>query len=332
MNRMFSLLLLCSLAHAGATLTVAYPDGTQVTIETASTGINLEEAISTNGVFHASDDRTWHRIVKDKRDHPVFAYDLQAGRASAPGTFFIRIRPIDPAYAGAMPTVSGVREFTAIRAGQSVALDILSNPATGDKIFDVLAPSVEKAAGNPPATNGGPEFVFQNASVSINGQAVKDLTGISMTGAAAMLYLPGRGGYFISQEARPEFQQIVHVDRDRLWFDLDYDRIEIRSKGDLLPKAGNLAIWVKHDRAFRPETDGAARLAEITQKIAGLRSLLTAMQKQYKDSYPGIVSVRNEIGLLATQQANLQHRVESAPQASPYMGTADNVDWLMPKK
>ena len=326
MNRAFWWIASLSANAAYASLTVGYADGTQVLIDTASTGGNTAQ-IYQNGVVHASQGTFWHRVVSDKDGKVVFAYDLEAGRGSAAGTFVIRIKPVDPAYAheiqkGPVATVTAVREFNAVRAGQSVAIDILSNPATGDKIFDVLQPS---QSGEPPRV-GGEEFNFQNLEVWLNGHALPDLAGVSMTGAGAIVYIPGHGAYFVSLESRPHFQPAGHVERDRLWFDVDDDHVEIRSKGRLLAGSESRTVWVKHDPLFLPISEQErGNAAALDAKLAAARAELASLRKQYRDSYPLIRQIQSQIQTLEQQRTYFSG-------SAAYIGTADNVDWLMPKK
>jgi hypothetical protein len=333
MTRMLPLFLIATVGCAGS-LTVGYADGTRVTIQTFSSNSTAEQAIYSSGVVVQTARGVWHRVLNDKQGKKVaFAYDLEAGRASAAGTFFLRIKPVDEAFAqqqqsGGVPTVAAVREFNSIKAGEGIAIDLLSNPKTGEKIFDVLQPS------NPaePPKSSGEEFTLQVASITLNGQPVK-LTGVensNLTGAAAIFYLPGHGAYFLSLEPRPHFEQVAHVEGRKLWFELDKDRVEIQSKGRLLAKSENRMVWVRHDPAFTFEGSGenAEKLAQINQNLAKLRFQFAEMSKQYKPTHPAMRELQEQI-LLQEQQAGVGAMMATD---DPVIGTADNVDWLMHKK
>jgi hypothetical protein len=335
MTRVLPLFLIATVGCAGS-LTVGYADGTQVTIQTFSSGPTAEQAIYSSGAVVRAAPGVWHRVLNDKQGKKVvFAYDLEAGRASAPGTFVLRIKPVDEAFAreqqsaGGVPTVSAVREFNSIKLGEGIAIDLLSNPTTGEKIFDVLQPS---NAAEPPKPSGE-EFALQVTSIMLNGQPVK-LTGVensSLTGAAAIFYLPGHGAYFLSLESRPHFQQVAHVEGRKLWFELDNDRIEIQSKGRLLAKSENRVVWVRHDPAFTFEGTGenAGRLTQINQNLAKLQSQFAEMSKRYKPTYPAMRELQEQILQIQEQRARAGAMMASD---DPVLGTADNVDWLMHKK
>jgi hypothetical protein len=334
MTRMLPLFLIATVGCAGS-LTVGYTDGTQVTIQTFSSGPKAEQAIYSNGAVVQTAPGVWHRVLNDKQGRKViFAYDLEAGRTSAAGTFFLRIKPVDSAFAreqqsGRVPTVSAVRQFNSIKTGEGIAIDLLSNPTTGEKIFDVLQPS---NLAEPPKPSGE-EFALQVTSITLNGQAVK-LTGVensSLSGAAAIFYLPGHGAYFLSLESRPYFQQVAHVEGRKLWFDLDNDRVEIQSKDRLLTKSENRMVWVRHDSSFTFESTGenAETLAQINQNLAKLQSQAAEMSKRYKPTYPALREVQEQILQMQEQRA----RTGAKPaNDDPVIGTADNVDWLMHKK
>ncbi len=334
MIRMLPLFLIAAVGCAGS-LTVGYADGTQVTIQTFSSGPKAEQAVYSSGAVVQTAPGVWHRVLNDKQGKKVaFAYDLEAGRASPSGTFFLRIKPVDQAFAreqqsGGVPTVSAVREFNSIKTGEGIAIDLLSNPMTGEKIFDVLQPS------NPaePPKSSGEEFTLQVTSITLNGQPVK-LTGVensNLTGAAAIFYLPGHGAYFLSLEPRPHFEQVAHVEGRKLWFELDKDRVEIQSKGRLLAKSENRMVWVRHDPSFTFETTGenAERFAQINQNLAKLQSQAAELSKRYKPTYPALRELQAQILQLQEQRGRARATVVNDV---PVIGTADNVDWLMHKK
>jgi hypothetical protein len=335
MTRMLPLFLISTVGFAGS-LTVGYADGTRVTIQTFSTNSNAEQAIYSSGAVVQTAPGVWHRVLNDKQGKKVaFAYDLEAGRASAPGTFFLRIKPVDEAFAreqqsaGGVPTVSAIREFNSIKLGEGIAIDLLSNPTTGEKIFDVLQPSNPT---EPPKPNAE-EFALQVTSITLNGQPVK-LTGVensSLTGAAAIFYLPGHGAYFLSLEPRPHFEQAAHVEGRKLWFELDNDRVEIQSKSRLLTKSESKVVWVRHDPSFTFETtgEGGEKLTQINQNLAKLQSQLAQMSKQYKPTHPAMRELQDQISQLQEQRTRTGAMMASD---DPVLGTADNVDWLMHKK
>jgi hypothetical protein len=302
MKRALWLFAVACAVKAGS-LSLTYPDGTSLTIEIASTGATVLG--SYNGAVE-SQGTVWNRVVYDKTGKAIFAYAVDAGREAVPWTFFVRIKPVDEAYArklraGGVPTVSSPRQFDAIQSGQSVALDILQNPSTGEKIYDLLRPS--------PAAKPG-ELAFDKVSITVNGQAVKELEGAGISGAGVLIYIPGHGAWILAESERAGFRQLGHVDGGRLWFEIDGDKVEIQSKGTVA-SAGKNVVWVRHEAGWLPEAE--------RKKLAGLQTVLAELKKTHSDSHPRIKWLQKQIAVAETQAG------------APEIRSADRVEWLLGK-
>lgn len=285
-------------------LSLTYPDGTSLNIEIASTGSTVVG--SYNGAVE-SEGAVWNRVVYDKTGKAIFAYALEAGRGSPPDKFYIRIKPVELAYAwklqkGGVPTVSAIREFADVKSGQSVALDILYNRTTGDKIYDLLQPF---------AAPVGDELAFSGMSMTVNGQALKELAGVGMTGAGVLIYAPGHGAWVMAAQARPGFSAIGHVEGGRLWFESDGDRVEIQSKGPVLSNPEKNVVWVRHEPGWRSESSA--------REIARLQTKLAELRKTYKDDHPLVRQVQSQMEALQAQGAQ------------PEIRSSDRVEWLLGK-
>jgi hypothetical protein len=162
-----------SVTRAGfGKLRLAYHDGITVDIFTQSSVIPLPVAkkkkgepwVGTVGTLVVWRDGV-HRIVMDKDGAIVFGYDLAAVPGQLLGTVTIRITPLGRGFeaalrsgsleveangkagkvpVGQIPTVAAVREFPSLTRDLAVTMDILYNPSTGEKVFEVLIPSVGK--------------------------------------------------------------------------------------------------------------------------------------------------------------------------------------------
>jgi hypothetical protein len=75
---------------------------------------------------------TAHRVLRNSEGKILFAYDLQANRTGA-GLFRISLKP-----AQQQPTFVKEREVT-VAANESVRVDLLEKPGTGQKITDVFS-------------------------------------------------------------------------------------------------------------------------------------------------------------------------------------------------
>jgi hypothetical protein len=152
--------------------------------------------------------------------------------------------------------VASVRDFPEVKVGESVVIDILYNPATGDKIYDVLALSVSTVSGvlvSPKETKE--KFSLDGIRVAVNGRTVREPDGSGLVGAGAMIYVPGKGGYFLA--LRPPagwpFQPIGRAEQGRLTFTVDQDTVEITSKTNVLKNSGGASVWVYHDSKYKPD-------------------------------------------------------------------------------
>ena len=253
-------------ARAG-TLALVYPDGTRLTIDTVSTGPTVQ--VPGAGSVE-SEQGTWHRVLRDKQGKVLFAYDIEA-KHLGPGTFRILIVPVLPSFAqklgaggGRVPTVADARDFSEVKTGESVKIDILYNPFNGDRIYDVLQPSVSTVTGGlvhrPPADD---EFSFGDMQIAVNG-AIYHYHG-GLTGAGARIHVAGHWPYYLSLEQPPQeyrFQPAGRVEGRKLTFAVGLDSVEIALDGPaieskrILIKSNYHTVWVYQDRQGGLETRG----------------------------------------------------------------------------
>ena len=158
------LFAMAAAAFAQTNMKVRFGDGTGLDIHTESTGSNLPVSTSGSHVVPAGFD--YHRVVFDKQGALLLGYDIEARKAGQ-GTYTVRIKPVDTdkIKVGGLgkwleiPTLTGVREFPPLRTGDAVEVDILYNPATRERIYDVLkvsgdrpsAHAASEPAGTPPS-------------------------------------------------------------------------------------------------------------------------------------------------------------------------------------
>ena len=226
-----------------------YTDGTCVEFYSEATGGTTPT--STSGTVIVDNTNTVHRVVKDARGNVLFAYDVVARRAAGPkDTFVLQIRPAGAYTIGMARTVSAIRDFPAVKLGEAVKVDILQNPATGEKIYDVLRPSDDPLP--PASTHTAPsdEFVLGDMQIVIDGEKFAWQTGAVTSGAAARIYVPGHGAYFLSVTDAPGFHEAAHVNREKLTFQLDHEHVEITLQRNVLNKSASHVVWVKHDAGF----------------------------------------------------------------------------------
>lgn len=222
-----------------------FPDGAGLELRTETTGSTGQTDLSGGGTI--SYGRV-SRFVEDSHNTTVFAYGLEAHKAE-PDTITIRIKP---GTAG-NPTVSAVREFPAVKYGQEVKIEILANPSTGERVYDVLRPieGPSPSLGRP-AVQGiwVPKLV-------VNGQNVEVKSSWAI-GQPARLYVPGHGAYYLSWESRPNFRLSGYIEKSRLIFLMDRQYVEMTFKSNVLTGAEGGPVWVYHDPGFVPGDHGGA--------------------------------------------------------------------------
>jgi hypothetical protein len=260
-------------------LHASFPDGTGLEIFSETTGSSQIDFEGEMGIGPGvgSQDLV-NRVVRDQADNIVFAYNIEASRGASPNTVMIRIEPISAAteagmlkywasrgkpYSGAhFPTVSGVREFPAVKIGEAVALDILYNPSTGEKVFDVLRPIPASASHMQVTVVPAPETIsLKDIAIRVNGRTMS-APASWMIGYAVRIDLPHHGTWVVAasdpHEASPDhpFAAIAHADGKTLRWEMDGDRVEITSGTNVLTLFGKGVLWVNHDPHYQPEVVG----------------------------------------------------------------------------
>jgi hypothetical protein len=269
---LFAVVVLASPAQTrrADALRVWYRDGTSLEVQTQSTGGTA--LVSTTGSVSIDPSNVVCRVVLDKQSNVLFAYKIQAGRAATSDTFFVRIEPLGGSAdlercgagarvppGGRIPTLASARDFPTVKAGEALAVDILYNQATGEKIYDVLRPSAEAPGGSAVGTGDArkplkDDFSLREIQIALNGRTVKEPDTAWLTGSAALIYLPGHGAYFLAlgPSGTHPFRPVGRVNRDKLTLRLGNDLIEITSKGGVLKRSEKGVVWAYHDPDYVP--------------------------------------------------------------------------------
>jgi hypothetical protein len=274
-------------------LRASFPDGTGLEIFTETNGSSQIDSEGEMGIgpgagpqcvdpSRADCPDAVNRVVVDRANNVLFVYNVEASQGKSPHTVMIRIKPISPAteagmlkyyvaapghprFTGAhLPTVAGVREFPAVKIGEAVTLDILSNPSTGEKIFDVLRPirlaTPARGMSVTPAP-AGQTISLNDIALRVNGRAVSAPASF-IIGSAVRIDIPSHGTYVVTpydpHEASSghQFSAVAHADGKTLSWVMGSDRVEITSSTNVLPRSENGTLWVYHDPHYRPDVVG----------------------------------------------------------------------------
>jgi len=296
MKRLGAILLL-SAAALGQTRsgikTVWYADGTGLEIHSESTGRNLP--LSTSGTDTVTAGCDYHRLVLSNdgsEARVLLGYDIEA-RKTGSGTFRVRIKPTDTTKVGIggggkwlpIPTIAAIREFPPLRTGDAVEVDILSNTATSERIFDVLRIASPRPSAAPKPA--GERFSLMAPRVVAGGATIREPREVWMQGGAIGVDLPGRGWFYFSLTHVPNLpvDTAGWVERAVLRFYAGAELVEIFAKRNVLETAEFATLWVYRDPDTGPR---AAAIARLQQELAAVR-------KTYRPEHPDVKALEQRL-------------------------------------
>jgi hypothetical protein len=261
-------------------LKVHFRDGALLAIHTESSARN--SPLSTSGSVAVGKGDVSTRVVLDKASNPIFAYDIEA-KKSPQGSIALRIKPIDQEklrkerwgppdrkIQGDIPTLATSRAFPLLRPGDSVQVDILYHPDTGEKIWDVLKVIDEPLPGAAePKRPAGNVFSFESVRVDLNGQTIHKPGNWWLIGDGMKMSVPQKGDYYLTLNPSPNFpyQASGWVDRTVLRFKVGADQFEVTGKSNLLQKSDHGTVWVFHDA--ESATEASAKRTTVEFSSAG---------------------------------------------------------------
>jgi hypothetical protein len=237
--------------------TVSLSNGVQLRIATSSTSLKVKlEPASGNSFYH---------VFRDENDLAVFAYAIQVDRTPDGEQFRISAKPATTEFAARFPnadagkptpTLSTVLESPLLTSGGQFTVDIPTNPGLAENVTDTIQIQVnQRGAPVSEADTQAAKVRFAGLKVSINGR-LSSTNGSStvVQGRYAMLYVPGRGAYFFSEEpvTRRAFLHAGVVTRNTLQFTLDNVEYTCKSDSPILVHSDEGQLWVYHDPNYKP--------------------------------------------------------------------------------
>ena len=265
------LLVVAAAAPAAAQVSVSMHSGIEVQM---TARIEPGSARVPSGVRAIHVGR-FHRVVQDRSQRRYFAYDVLVEPKNGSRAFQVRIEPfslsatdlaemhVDPSWTYVpllkYPLVPDVR------AGDSVAIDLLENPTTGQKVVDyfVFKRSNAVAATSPvqDLSLADVELRLDDFRISVNRTVLDASTrvGGSISGAALWFYLPERGRFVMSLLPNPKlgFRRAGEVTNALLSFTVGSDRYDIKSTSRIVPAGGRFNLYILHDPGWRPTGEEA---------------------------------------------------------------------------
>ena len=229
-----------------------------------------------SGAATAGNGRGRHIII-DHANKRYFGYDVSVDYKSDSQTALIRIEPltaprnslerfdIDATWtAMSLPQYPKLRQ---VRIGDTVALDLLVNPTTGQKIVDYL--TVLRAGFEGEVATRKPkdfsledvQLTLDRARISVDGKVVEASTRNlnKLTGKLVSFYLPGRGRFLISlfPDAGVGFHLAGVAAEETLKFKNGATEYRLDCAARIAPGQGVYNVYVLHDASWRPKGDEA---------------------------------------------------------------------------
>jgi hypothetical protein len=231
-----------------------------------------------------------HRYWKDAEQKLYVGYDVAVEMGSQPQVFRIRISPlsIPPDEMTRFGIEAGWRCVSLpkypvipdVRIGDTVVIDLLVNPATGQKIVDYLTLQRRVALQRSQIGDQRPHDVspadagltISDPRLSVDGkplEATAHFTG-GISGPTVWIYLQGRGRFVLSLQPGRRFQQAGEVYAKTLTFASDGVRYQMHSSSPIATGVGHFSLYVLHEESWRP-TGGDANETFILGSSPGER-------------------------------------------------------------
>ncbi len=212
-----------------------------------------------------------HRLIFDAAQKRYFGYDLEV-EPQANSLFQVRIEPLgltnpELLKAGVDPNWEKLSlpvypRVPAVRVGDTLAIDLLVNRSTGQKIVDYV--TVRRtgfdgvlASGESPRdfTLADVELDFMSPRVSIDGRPVEAAAhgAGGVTGAAIWFSLPDKGRFVMSllPNEKLGFRKAGVVARNGLSFQNGGETYRVDCSSRIVPGGGLYNLYVYRDAAWR---------------------------------------------------------------------------------
>ena len=215
-------------------------------------------------------DEGVHRVWKDAEQKAYLGYDVTVAPGSTPGTFQVKILPLSltpqqMARRGypetwtrlALPKYPVIPD---VRRGDTIAIDLMVNPANGKKIVDYLTLVSTKEPVRRPrdfsAAEG--ELLLSDPRVIVNGKVVEATAAVraAIKGPAVWLYWQGGGRFIFSlvPDSLSRLQLLGDIIGNVMTIRDGPDTVRIECNQPIGPGGGPYYIYGLHDRAWQPPT------------------------------------------------------------------------------
>jgi hypothetical protein len=205
-----------------------------------------------------------HHLIDDAAHKRTFGYDLSVIPEADGNTVQLKITPMKFADGKPYAVQPGWKlielpKYPMIpktKVGETVALDLLVNPATGQKLIDYLTVVNSAHQSEGPAQDfalSDVELSLMNPRVQVNGKLSVTSKGGTM-GQVIWLYLPGHGRFTISllPNEKRGFARNGTASGTTFGFRDRANEYRVDCSGSVAPGSGRYNLYVRHEPRWYP--------------------------------------------------------------------------------
>jgi hypothetical protein len=240
---------------------VSLSNGVQLTITSRS---DNSTPIALKTSLEPASGNSFYRIFRDENNLAVFAYELDVARTADGQYLRVTAKPATEAFAAHFPnadggkptpTLSSTLESPLLASGNRFDVPIPTNPGLDQNLTDTVQIQLSQRGNLSDSARASAQIRFAGLKVYVNGKSASPSgAGADVAGRYAMFYIPGRGGYFFSNEPvdqRP-FVQVGVVDNKHLQFTIDNENYDCTANAPILVHADRGQVWAYHDPNYKP--------------------------------------------------------------------------------
>ncbi|MBK9169016.1 MAG: hypothetical protein IPM24_16310 [Bryobacterales bacterium] len=261
------LILACpAFGQAGFLMSGSVPgDGFTVEYRT-----RIEPASDVHDVHLEGGTAGWRRYLYHPRERKYFGYDVLVQPQD--GEYRLSLLPLSanpeelglPRGAWTQVPLPGSAAPQTVRAGETVAVDLLVNPFTSQRVVDYLRIRRSEPREVYSVEGAARDFTVEDAPLrlieprlQVNGetlQATANMTG-GVSGAAVRFYVPGKGRLVLTLAPNQAlgFRRAGEIRGSTLTFTAGPDVYSIECNGRIAPGEAAYHLYVHHDPAYQPK-------------------------------------------------------------------------------
>ena len=206
-----------------------------------------------------------HRLITDRTHKKAFGYDVTVEPGEDGKSAQLRIQPFFPGSSKISfepdCTFVGLPQYPVISSvgvGETVALDLLANGTTGQKIVDYLTlrrhAEIDMQRTPRDFSLTDVELTILDPRILVNGSPEPTNDMLGLTGAVMWLYVPGHGRFILSLVPHDKFGFVRNgiVSGNGMLFHDGTVEIRVECRSQVVPGSGAYNLYAVHQPAWRP--------------------------------------------------------------------------------